>query len=226
MKIAVISCSKEADASKTLLVRSLDRIKKHVSIIPDYVRVFTSNKDGLPACYNKAITEDTESDIMIFVHDDVSIDDGLFIPKLIEAHETYDIIGVAGGVNPAIKAPALWHIMCGGFGPNLRGAAGHYLNDELTAITNFGYAPARVAILDGVFLSIKMSSVHRTGWKFNENYKFHHYDIASCLDANKLKLKLGVSSIHINHKSPGLKSLDDVSFLESQSIFLNEYKSY
>ena len=226
MKIAIISCSQEETAENTLLVRSLNTIKEHVKVKPNYVRVFTANKDGLSTCYNKAISEDTDSDIMIFVHDDVFIDDGLFIPKLIEAHNTYDIVGVAGGLNPIIKAPALWHIMCGGFGPNLRGAAGHYLNDTLTAITNFGYAPARVAILDGVLLSVKMESVRRTGWKFNENYKFHHYDIASCLDANKLKLKLGVANIHINHRSPGLKSFDDTSFLESQSIFLNEYKTY
>jgi len=226
MKTAVISCSKETDSSKTLLVKSLDRIKKYVNVSPDYVRVFTSNKEGLSTCYNKAIAEDTSSDLMIFVHDDVFIDDGMFISKLIEAHQTYDIVGVAGGVNPVIKAPALWHLMCGGFGPNLRGAAGHYLNEELTAITNFGYTPARVAILDGVFLSVKMESVRKTNWKFNENYKFHHYDIASCLDANKLKLKLGVAPIYINHMSPGLKSFDDTSFLESQSIFLNEYNSY
>jgi hypothetical protein len=226
MKIAVISCSQEAVAENTLLVKSLDNIKKYVNVVPEYVRVFTSNKEGLSTCYNRALNEDTESDIMVFVHDDVSIDDGLFIPKLIEAHKTYDIVGIAGGLNPLIKAPALWHLMCGGFGSNLRGAAGHYLDDTLTAITNFGYAPARVAILDGVFLSVKIDSIRRTGWKFNENYKFHHYDIASCLDANSLKLKLGVANIHINHKSPGLRSLDDKSFLESQSIFLNEYKTY
>jgi hypothetical protein len=93
-------------------------------------------------------------------------------------------------------------------------------------VTNFGPTPARVAILDGLFLSVKTKSVKETGWKFNENYKFHHYDIASCIDANKKKLKLGVAPIWVMHNSPGLLSFEDKNFNASQEKFLKEYSTH
>jgi len=92
--------------------------------------------------------------------------------------------------------------------------------------TNFGPTPSRVVILDGLFISVLTSKVKQTGWKFNENYEFHHYDIASSLDANKMKLKLGVAPIWVMHNSPGLLSFEDKNFLQSQEKFLSEYSSY
>jgi hypothetical protein len=77
--------------------------------------------------------------------------------------------------------------MCGGFnGNNLRGAVAHPCNDHgQIFMTSFGPTPARVAILDGLFMSINTKRAKQVDWKFNENYNFHHYDIASCIDANK-----------------------------------------
>jgi hypothetical protein len=177
--------------------------------------------------YNEFLNENIDDyDIIVFVHDDVFLDDGKLRHKLITAHEAFDIVGVAGGLNPVIKQPALWHLMCGGFGPNLRGFAGHYTSDDKVAITSFGPTPARVALADGVFLSINTHTIKQTGWRFNENYSFHHYDIASCLDANKLQLKIGVWPILLYHMSPGLRSLEDKVFLLNQEKFLNEYSNY
>jgi len=227
--IALVVCTKQLDFKKTLVYESLttlDGLDDPYSSI-DYVHYYTNNKEGLSKRYNQFLNENGEDyDIVVFVHDDVFIDDGKLALKLIQAHETYDIVGVAGGVNPQIKEPALWHIMCGGFGSNLRGFAGHYLPQGGVAITSFGSTPGRVAIADGLFLSVNTKRVQETGWKFNENYTFHHYDIASCLDANKLKLKIGVCPILLYHKSPGLKSLSDTLFLENQAKFLKEYSAY
>jgi hypothetical protein len=65
----------------------------------------------------------------------------------------------------------------------------------------------------------------KSNWKFNENYSFHHYDIASCIDANKKKLKLGVYPIWTIHKSPGLLDPASKTFLENQEKFIEEYSS-
>ena len=43
-------------------------------------------------------------DIVVFVHDDVSIIDKQIFDKLKQAHTQYDIVGVAGGINPIIRA--------------------------------------------------------------------------------------------------------------------------
>jgi hypothetical protein len=231
MTFAIVSCTQLADYKQTLLFKSLAKLEKTANIqILDKLQFFTQNKRGLSEVYNDALYHNKfefDRDFILFVHDDISIDDAGFLAKLEEGHETYDIIGVAGGLNPVLKQPALWHIMCGGFhGGNLRGFAGHYLPDGTTSITNFGPSPARVAVIDGAFMSISTRRVLDAGWKFNENYTFHHYDLSSCLDANKKKLRLGVIPILTYHNSPGLRDLNDKTFTENQAKFLQEYASY
>ena len=90
-------------------------------------------------------------------------------------------------------------------------------------MTSFGPTPSRVALLDGLFISVNTKKIKEVNWKFNENYTFHHYDIASSIDANKKKLKLGVTPIWVIHKSPGLLDPNSSVFLNSQKKFIQEY---
>jgi len=229
MTFAIVSCTQVADYKQTLLYKCLAKLEKITNLsLLDKTHFITQNKTGLGKAYNKFLYENPVYDYVLFVHDDMWIDDAGFIFKLEEAHREYDLIGVAGGLNPALKAPALWHVMCGGFqGGNLRGFAGHYLPDgRTTSITNFGPSPARVALIDGAFMSLNVKKAIEVGWQFNENYTFHHYDLSSCLDANKKKLRLGVIPILTYHNSPGLRDLNDKIFAENQTKFLQEYASY
>lgn len=189
--------------------------------------VIEQNAQGLPRVYNSYLTQHTlkKHDIVLFVHDDVYIDDLKLKGKLYSNTQAFDIVGLAGCIKPTIKPPVLWHLMAER--KNLRGSVAHPVKiaDEQYAVmtTTFGYTPSRVAIIDGLFMAVNLKSVLQTGWKFNENFDFHHYDIASCLDANKLKLKIGVAPIHVIHDSPGLMSTDDLSWSRSQNKFLEIY---
>jgi hypothetical protein len=221
MRVAFHSVTRD-DIKKTLYYKSISNVIGEKLISFDQF-----NKEGLSKRYNDILDKCIDKyEYIIFVHDDVYIDDARVIEKLDEAHKEFDIVGLAGGLHPKIQTPALWHLMCGGFhGGNLRGAVAHYADDTKLFMTNFGVTPCRVTILDGLFLSIKTEAVKKTGWRFNENYTFHHYDIASCLDANKKKMKLGVAPIWVIHKSPGLLNPNDNMFLESQEKFIREYSN-
>lgn len=222
MKIAFYFATKGVNAEETLAYKSLSRLN-NIDVYYD-----ASNREGLSVMYNSILKEHlNDFDYIVFLHDDVYVDDLGVCEKLIKAHTQFDIVGLAGGVNPIIKAPALWHLMCGGFqSNNLRGAVSHPCSKDQIMFTSFGPTPARVAILDGLFLSVKTKSVKETNWKFNESYNFHHYDIASCIDANKKKLKLGVAPIWVMHNSPGLLSFEDKNFNASQEKFLKEYSTH
>jgi hypothetical protein len=228
MTFAIVSCTQLADSKQTLLYKSLAKLEKNNNLVLlDKTYFYTQNKRSLSVAYNEFLNENIEYDYVLFIHDDMCIDDAGFLSKLEEGHKKYDIIGLAGGINPILKEPALWHIMCGGFqGGNLRGFAGHYTPDGSINITNFGPSPARVTMIDGAFISINNKTASKAKWKFNENYTFHHYDLSSCLDANKLKLKIGVVPILTYHNSPGLRDLNDKTFCENQVKFLKEYASY
>ena len=57
----------------------------------------------------------------------------------------------------------------------------------------------------------------------NEHFKFHHYDLASCLSANKKKMTIGVTPISVIHSSPGLTNYHDPEFQSSEALFLDNY---
>jgi len=219
MKILFYFATRSKTPEQTLAYKSLLRIKTADLM---YCK---ENTTGLSKRYNEVLEKfNKDYDIITFVHDDVYVDDLNVQEKLIEAHKKFDIVGLAGGVDPVIRAPALWHLMCGGFhSGNLRGAVAHYIRDEQFAMTSFGPTPARVAILDGLFISVNVERVTKAKWQFNENYNFHHYDIASSIDANNKKLKLGVTPIWVIHKSPGLLNPESENFIQSQTKFLTEY---
>ena len=184
------------------------------------------NTDGMPTVYNKKLEEykNSGAEYLVCVHDDVYIDDLKLYEKLEMAHTKlgYNIIGLAGGLNPRLKDPALWHVMTDR--NQQRGEVAHPAgNTNQTMTTAFGPTPSRVAIIDGLFMAVHLGTVCKTNWKFNDNYKFHHYDLASSIDANRAKLKIGVYPIHVIHSSPGLLSVHDKGWIKSNESFLKEY---
>ena len=221
MKSLVVCATQKSDPKETLLYQSLVPLKEKGAKFE--AEFHTSNKEGLSKLYNNVMKRDRGYDCYVFVHDDVYIDDAFIFDKIEEGFQLYDIIGVAGASDPKIKAPALWHLMTERF--NWSGSAGHFVSKDRIAITSFGAMPAKVDILDGVLLAVNRMKYFKSGWQFNENYTFHHYDIASCLDAGKKKLTCGVLPIHIIHQSPGLRDIHDPVFTASQTQFLKEYGS-
>ena len=220
-KILVVSCTKrDVDDKKNIKIYdSLRLLKKEIK-----TKIHFNNSAPLPVVYNQYLTKDTlkNHDIVVFAHDDLYIDDLKVKGKLDLAMNGLDIIGLAGCLNPKISKPALWHLMSDRV--NWRGHVAHTLDEKgVIQMTTFGPTPSRVAIVDGLFIAVNLKSVLDAGWKFNENFSFHHYDIASCIDANKLKLKVGVIPINVVHDSPGLTDYNDNVFQESEKKFLQLY---
>jgi hypothetical protein len=186
----------------------------------------TNNTRGLPAVYNEALEvwKKQNARWLVFVHDDVYIDDAHVFTKLEEAHQQhgFNIIGLAGCKDPVIKSHNLWHVMAPR--EKLFGYAAHPAGQPgQIQVSSFGPSPSRVALIDGLFIAVHVPTVAKTNWKFNENYTFHHYDLASCIDANRQRLKIGVAPINVIHSSPGLMSVNDTIWSKSNDQFLKEY---
>lgn len=225
-KVVLISCTRKSkeEAPSLPLYRSYTDGLRTPLIKLDMT---WDNSEGMPTVYNRKLEEyrNSSAEFLVFVHDDVYIDDLKLYEKLSLSKNklNYDIVGLAGGLNPRLTDLALWHIMTEK--NQQRGEVAHPAgNQGQTMTTAFGPTPSRVAIADGLFLAAHLPSINKTKWKFNENYKFHHYDIASCIDANRMSLKIGVYPIHVIHSSPGLLSIHDKSWSESNKKFLEEYK--
>lgn len=223
-KVVIISCTRkfQEESNKLSIYRSF--VDGKFSTFAD-LDIIWNNSDGMPKCYNSKLQKykDSDYEFAVFVHDDVYIDDMKLYEKLNEAHSRYgyEIVGLAGGLNPRITNPALWHIMTER--NQQRGEVAHPCSQNQVMTTSFGPTPSRVAIADGLFFAVHLKSLKNKNWKFNENYNFHHYDIASCIDANRAGIKIGVYPIHAIHQSPGLLSIHDKMWSESNEKFLKEY---
>lgn len=191
-----------------------------------YYEENNNTKKQLTTFYNECLERFKEKDCIVFCHDDVQLIGYDIIQQLTDAMKQFDVVGVAGCVNPKIIEKNLWHWMCGEKS-NYRGFAGHPYDPsakESFFVTSFGPTPARVAILDGVFLAVKPNIINKKGIKFDETFKFHHYDIDFCLQCNDNNIKMGVWPILINHQSPGLKEFH-ADWVESNDRFIKKWKN-
>jgi hypothetical protein len=169
----------------------LDKINKKLNS-----KICYNNNIGLPKLYNSFITEENKDKTLIFVHDDVLIEDLFLEEKLAIAFEKFDIVGLAGSKKCDLSKPPAWHLMSD---RNEHVGEVAHSHNKMIWTTCFGPTNSRALLLDGLFLAVKTNKLLETNTFFDENFKFHHYDITFCLKANQNKLKLGVAPIRVTH---------------------------
>lgn len=59
------------------------------------------NQEGLSVVYNRFLNARDSKNLIVFVHDDVRIQDLFFVEKLDQAFDSFDVIGVAGNQRPS-----------------------------------------------------------------------------------------------------------------------------
>ncbi len=175
------------------------------------VQPILENKTGLSELYQNVLNESEDFDYVLFMHDDLEIHDHFLFKKLLKAHEHYDIVGLAGATTQdySKNVPMVWHL-CREKPEHSRGIVSHYIPKGFNGVSEthinsayFGPTPGPVVVIDGLFMSFKMSSLKGKGEVFNRNFTFHHYDMGMCVNANDMNLKIGVWPIFVIHYGLG-----------------------
>jgi hypothetical protein len=184
--------------------------------------VIYNNKTPLTKIYNSFILEENRNKRIIFVHDDVLIEDLFFEEKINLAFEKYDIFGLAGTKKCILNktTPPAWHLM--GNREDHVGEVSHS-HDKKYWTSVFGPSDSRALIIDGLFIAINVAKLLDTDTKFDERFSFHHYDITFCLNANKNKLKIGVFPLKAVHFGLG-DSMNTQEWNDSAKLFDEIYK--
>jgi hypothetical protein len=182
--------------------------------------VLYENKTSLTKVYNSFITQENSDKKIIFVHDDVLIEDVFLFEKLDVAFEKYDIVGLAGTKKCDITKPPAWHLMSER--QDHVGEVAHS-KDKVYWTTVFGPTDSRALIIDGLFIAVSVKKLLDSNTRFDENFDFHHYDITFCLNANKNKLKIGVYPIKVTHFGLG-DSMNTEEWMQSSLKFQKLYK--
>jgi len=190
--------------SKSALGQSLTQLMVRQSRIR--VRIAFANRKGLPEVYNSYITARDCSDALVFVHDDVWIEDTDFVKRVMEGLSIYEVIGVAGNRRRLSYQPAWAFEDFSLLNPvsreHLSGAIAHGEQSPGRRIV-FGDWPQDCELLDGVFLAARRSSLRNRQVMFDPKFKFHFYDMDFCRSARLKELKMGTWPVNLTHQSRG-----------------------
>lgn len=220
-KIKLITVSNYTHPEETITFKSIKRLQEIYTADQLTYEVVTNNKLGISNCYNWCLNNIPNKDyIVAFVHHDADILDMFLVEHLNEAMEVYDIVGVAGTRGPLdLSKPSAWHLMAPR--DSFSGMVYHS-KDGNTWPTYFGPCPQRCILIDGVFMAVNVERALEVGFKFDEDFDFHHYDISSCLIANEKKLKIGTWNIPLVHHGLG-DSMHSKAWEDSATKFNTKY---
>lgn len=221
MDIILCSITKKDNPDDTILGQSINKIGD----IPYYIETnnIGENAKGLSQYYNECLEQYSDYDSIVFCHDDVDLVFSDLSYQVYASMQSFDVAGVAGCINPKIIEKNLWHWMAGDKN-NMRGIAGHPYGGEGFYVTSFGPTPSRVVLLDGVFLVLNAKKIRDSGVRFDENFKFHHYDLDFSLTCNAKKIRLGTWPFLINHQSPGLRDFH-ADWEKSNKLFIDKWQN-
>lgn len=209
--------------SKSLLGRSLKPRLNHTSIT---AVIAYSNTQGLPEIYNNAIRS-AKADIIVFLHDDLWLEDTQLIQKIRTSLKYNDIVGVAGNTRRIQGQPA-WLFLRDSAGnlaldrEHLSGAIKHG-NPGQYQISIFGPSPAPCELMDGVFLAAKRELLIKSNVSFDEKFIFDFYDMDFCRTARTSGLSLSTWPIDMIHLSSGVFGNEKWAAMEK--VYFKKWRS-
>ncbi len=202
--VCATRCSQANFMRDTALGRSL-ALQRHAR--PPELLLFDNNSTGLATLYNAAIEQAASSPaILVFVHDDVSIQDFFWTERAHEALAQFDIVGLAGNRRRAPLQPA-WAFATPDFkwdSPEyLSGTVGHGNGFPCDEVSYFGPSGVECKLLDGLMLIADSARLIESGVRFDEQFEFHFYDMDFCRQAESKGLRMGTWPISVVHESAG-----------------------
>lgn len=201
MNLLIVTCTKAKTLEEFKSRPIYSSLQKHTDSNSSIdFQLFTNNQQGLSTRYNEVLKNPKNLDkTVLFVHDDVELNDLFLYEKLAES--PYSITGLAGAKSfNKLSDRLAWHLAA--HKESYVGEVTHY-KDGQTWTTVFGPSNSRALTLDGLFLSVKVKDVVEKELFFDEEFDFHFYDLAFCLKANEKCVKCGVYPVYAVHHGLG-----------------------
>lgn len=205
---------------------SLKRIEADPRFAP---RIAFENRLGLPEVYNARIdAPDSEHDILVFLHDDIWLDNFSICDQLVEALDEFEVLGVVGNKRRVAKAPSWCFLrienqeLIAEDPENLSGAVA-LGPDPCGRLERFGDAPAACELLDGLFMAARRSVLLAHGVRFDPRFRFHFYDMDFCRASRKAGLAIGTWPIALTHQSER-GGYDAPGFIQGYYDYLEKWK--
>lgn len=180
---------------------------------------------GLPEIYNARIDAPDNAEYLIFVHDDVWIEDFFLSERILEGLAEFDVIGLAGSKHRHPGQFGWAHYFLDGKvvrdDQNSSGTVAHG-PCPFGTLTRFGKVPEQCELLDGLFLAAKKETLVKNTVRFDPRFRFQFYDLDLCRRATKGGLRLGTWSISVTHTSGGAYCSPE--WEEARKLYFQEWK--
>ncbi len=201
--ISATRLSQDAFLAEAPLGASLKRLAFDKRI---HARVAFVNRASLSEIYNLSIDYPKAAEILVFIHDDVWLDDYFFADRIIAGLQNFDVLGIAGNCRRLPRQPSwcftgqmsdkfIWDVR-----ENLSGAVAHG-TAPFGRVTSYGPVPAQCELLDGVLLAARRDTLRSKGVRFDPRFDFHFYDLDFCRSARAAGLVLGTGTVALTHLS-------------------------
>jgi GT2 family glycosyltransferase len=193
---------------------------------PIELRLFKDNREGLSMVYNRAIEEAVSNlAILVFIHDDVFLNDYYWSDHLHEALKAFDIVGLAGNVR-RVPRQASWMYLNDQFVSdsydNLSGVMGHGEGfPNLRQLSVYGEPGRECKLLDGVMLAARSQLLIEKNLRFDPRFAFDFYDMDFCRQAELRGIRMGTWAISAIHASIG--KLGSEAWRAAYQSYLDKY---
>ena len=220
IEIVAATRKDEAGFGETALGHSLRRLGDPRIV----ARIAFSNQRPLADVYNEAIERAGDEDILVFMHDDVWLDDDFLVERIASGLKQFDVIGITGNTHRR-PGQLSWSFVSD---PRVADEA-RYLSGRVAQadhpcgqVLYFGPSPAPCELLDGVLLASRRSVLASRGVRFDPAFAFHFYDLDFCRAAIQGGLKLGTWPVCITHQSRG--SFQSAEWQATGSRYLQKWE--
>ena len=195
--ISVVYCTRQTNPEHKEHLMKTSGLHKHLEIIE-----IINNGESLTSAYNRGLKQAT-NDIVVFCHDDITIETkqwGTKLLKMFERKPQYGILGVAG-TKFMPTSGRWWENPKKMYGRVAHTHEGKTWLSSYSADLNQEIEEA--VTVDGVFFVVDKTKIKKS---FNEEVVgFNFYDVTFCFENHLEGVKIGVTTVvRINHKSIGM----------------------
>ena len=214
--VTVVYCTRESNPKHKEHIIKSSGLLKNIEVIE-----IVNKGEALTKAYNRGLKQ-AKNNIVVFMHDDITIETKQWGPKLLKLFNTnleFGIIGVAG-TKHLPESGKWWDKQ-----KKMYGQVKH-THEGKTWLSSYsdklGTTLEEVVIVDGLFFAVDKT---RIKVNFNENVKgFHFYDVTFAFENYLKGVKIGVTTIVlVNHMSIGMTNQQwEENRVEFTETFKNE----
>ena len=201
-------------------------LQVYQNFLPLELDLYESNTRGLSEVFNQSIDRTHDQPVpMMFVHDDVYLNDFYWYDYVLQGLAKFHLIGVAGN-RRRVPGQVSWAFVndqgVWDSSEHLSGVVAHGHGFPSSRLSVYGPSGQPCKLLDGMLLAANSQTFHTHGIRFDIRFDFHFYDMDLCRQFEMKGLSMGTWSISVIHQSEG--AIWTPAWQRARALYQDKYR--